>query len=449
MAMISIQLDTARSLRERLYACSVRLANASNGFDMTTAGVDSQIASRRSIGSRISRASNALYLLEDRLRQWNAFILLALERYQQIEFELNVKASDMVAPSFLQQAVWEYSQLKDNSYYKFYLDAINPALSSLDKSNLMMYAGNLKFYMKKDEFGNILLKVWDFKEASVSNLADVNKYRNLLIQNFGGTASRWDRSFVTQLVNDGIPLYGPHGSSSSFFASNSNKFMRFDTRGIPVDDLSQYINDLQFDKSKNFFNALKSAALDDLKVWEDFRGWKNTINVTGKSLGILGNAVTVANDFVDNFYSEEMGWSFSGDQWEKFGVDLTVDVASGAAAMALGGAIGTLILPPLGTVVGIGAGAAINWLMNTDVFTGTSAVDWAKDEIKSSIDFIENNYKDATDWVGDKTKEGVDWVQSQAQGVWKQANNKLEEVKSEVVNSVIKGVGKKLSNIFG
>ena len=41
-----------------------------------------------------------------------------------------------------------------------------------------------------------------------------------------------------------------------------------------------------------------------------------------------------------------------------------VDFTAGAGATAVGSAVGSLFLPPLGTVVGAGVGMGVNWIIN-------------------------------------------------------------------------------------
>ena len=65
-----------------------------------------------------------------------------------------------------------------------------------------------------------------------------------------------------------------------------------------------------------------------------------------------------------------------------FTIDTTVDIGSGVAAAGLGAAIDSAFLPPLGTVIGAGAGIAINYFMNNVNFGNKSIVDHTKDGAK-------------------------------------------------------------------
>lgn len=51
-------------------------------------------------------------------------------------------------------------------------------------------------------------------------------------------------------------------------------------------------------------------------------------------------------------------------------------------ATAIGAAAGSLVAPPLGTVVGAGVGMLVSWGMNQDWGGGKSVTTWAKDSLK-------------------------------------------------------------------
>jgi hypothetical protein len=118
-------------------------------------------------------------------------------------------------------------------------------------------------------------------------------------------------------------------------------------------------------------------------VWDDFKGWKGAthLNNSGKALGILGTGLTLFDNYKE-FQSDP-----SKDRLTNFTVNTAVDISTGAASMAAGAAIGSVFLPPLGTVVGAAAGIGINFLINTKVGgpPAESVVDKTKNIAKSAV----------------------------------------------------------------
>lgn len=88
-----------------------------------------------------------------------------------------------------------------------------------------------------------------------------------------------------------------------------------------------------------------------------------------------------------------MSDGISAKEARDFTIDTAVDIGSGAAAAGLGAATGSAFLPPLGTVIGAGAGIAINYaLSNVKLpFVGKSVVDTIKDFGKGIGDSIGNS----------------------------------------------------------
>lgn len=134
----------------------------------------------------------------------------------------------------------------------------------------------------------------------------------------------------------------------------------------------------RIDHYKKPFQAGGSAAL--ASPVDDFRGWKGSSALTkaGKGLGVAGTALTVGANA--NIYFSD---GIQGHDVEDFAVDTGVDLASAAAAAGAGAAVGSLILPPAGTVVGAVAGLFVSVLLTIDWGAG-SATDVAKEAIKKA-----------------------------------------------------------------
>lgn len=270
-------------------------------------------------------------------------------------------------------------------------------MAGIMNSGKLLKIGGLSFKMFKEK-GKIFIKI---KGSPIKSLRDYETYREALIRNLGGKW-KWDRKFLTRVVNDGVPLYSTE--ASKLFRVNSNKFIN-----SQFDDLGNYVNRLGQPKIKVAGETFKS----EMKVWDSFRGWKGASKLTkfGKGAGILGIGLTVYDDFNANFYNDKGQFEYKGGkQIKKFAVDTTVDLAAGAGAMAMGAAYGSAFLPPAGTVVGaiVGAGAfmAINYkfghppqsIVDFTKNIGNKAVDKAIKGIGSTVHTV----KDCISGIGKK-----------------------------------------------
>lgn len=440
MSLISINLDRVRQLGEDLKSSSFRFTNAKNGISYARSGIDSQITARRNIGNRLSRACQSLDTLEIRLKGLITFLTLSVDKYNSVEDNLARKAHSIGNASD-KKSLWdefidEYAHFL--KYSKFQLAGRGAGLdflkTILETKKLMKYAKDLNFQMYREN-GKVYIQV---KGGQVLNLSDYTKYRNLLRDNLGGTA-RWDRNFVTQLVNSGVPLYE---NGNGYINSNSNRF-----RNTPFDNLRTYIDNLGKDKWDVFRNTLKTSIPEGFKFWEDFTGYKGTSYLTkaGKFTGVVGTVFTVFDNGVESFYDKESGWDFqNGQNVQEFIVGTTVDVSTAVAAMATGAAVGSLIVPPLGTVVGAGIGLVVNGAINIKVFPGDppkSLVDFTKDGINGAIDGIEKGVNTTIDYLEENSLSDIaDDVSDKAKDI----ANKVEDKAGEIIDDV----GKQISKLF-
>ncbi|GAB2025562.1 T7SS effector LXG polymorphic toxin [Lactovum odontotermitis] len=120
----------------------------------------------------------------------------------------------------------------------------------------------------------------------------------------------------------------------------------------------------------------------------DFKEWKGAskLKVGGKFLGVAGTVMTVSTNFAEDVNLSD---GLQGEEVKNFAIDTSVDIASGAGAAAAGAAVGSLIVPPLGTVVGAGVGIIANVAINTKFGNPPkSIVDHTKDAIKKGVDDV-------------------------------------------------------------
>lgn len=135
----------------------------------------------------------------------------------------------------------------------------------------------------------------------------------------------------------------------------------------------------------------------------DFKGWKEVgkFGKAAKGAGIFLTAWNVKDNWEKNVNVKD---GISAKEVRDFAIDTTVDIGSGAAATGFGAMVGSAFLPPLGTVVGAGVGASINYFMNNYKFNGASLVDHTKKELKKWGDeigkFGNNVFKTIGNWLG-------------------------------------------------
>lgn len=135
-----------------------------------------------------------------------------------------------------------------------------------------------------------------------------------------------------------------------------------------------------------FQNSLKQSADDFLHPFKDW-SQASKIGKTGKVLGVVGNVISVGTNVYDYWANDG---KISADEIDDIVIDSAVDIATGYGAMAAGAAVGSLIVPPLGTVVGAGVGLAIN-----------TAVNWKfGDPPKSAVDHVKDGIKDGINKIG-------------------------------------------------
>ena len=145
-------------------------------------------------------------------------------------------------------------------------------------------------------------------------------------------------------------------------------------------------------RMKEMGKAGWSGFKESVNPLNDFKGWREVgkVGKAFKSAGGILTAINIYNNFRENV---DMSDGISAKEARDFTIDTAVDIGSGAAAAGLGAAIGSAFLPPLGTVIGAGAGIAINYaLSNVKLpFVGKSVVDTIKDFGKGIGDSIGNS----------------------------------------------------------
>ncbi len=176
---------------------------------------------------------------------------------------------------------------------------------------------------------------------------------------------RWGNKFIFKFSTNNLYRHGRNFQNAS---------------GIDLENY-HYLGNLQgVARMKEIGKAGWSGFKESVNPLNDFKGWREVgkFGKAFKSAGALLTAINIYNNFRENV---DMSDGISAKEAWDFTIDTVVDIGSGAAAAGLGAAIGSAFLPPLGTVIGAGAGIAINYALNHVKlpFVGKSVVDTIKD----------------------------------------------------------------------
>ncbi|XID94301.1 hypothetical protein ACF3MZ_07190 [Paenibacillaceae bacterium WGS1546] len=368
MAPLYIHIDAVRMVRFDTGRLAVALMNAKLGTAATGAGVDGQIRARRGIDSRLAGVNRRLNTADRWMKELDAFLENASLGYNRTEERLIEDARNVKAP-------W-----RDSPWWQEWI--LNPL------ETVHRFSGDL-LELFKDYNNHKGLKIRIYRENGkmmikiLQGNMTYNQFKALLTDRLG-TVSAWSRGFTNRLNTTGVSLYDfttdrPNTRYTRFFG-NTN-----------LDDLNRYVNNLGKSGWTVFGTTFRDTALEELKVWNNYRGWADTTKFDKalKGMGIAGDLLAVGGNFADSFYNPRTGkLEYSGKAMQSFVVDTVVDVGTSAAAVATGAALGSFIVPPVGTFVGAGLGFGIDFLIN-DKFGGPppkSVVDHTKDAVNRVVD---------------------------------------------------------------
>lgn len=411
--MSTIRIDeglvkTANVFAERKEA---ELKGAIQALTRLRRGIDYRVCARSRADDRLQGLINDLERLYDKFVRIEDFAGDACRKYVDIDdylVKVGLKYSSDVfdqLESRLALDPWHAIAAKGAA-----MDFLS---ETLDPEILLRYGDKLRFELV-EENGKVYIKMINaFLPASGSS--HYNEYRDALIRLSGGDSSDFNRRFVNRLINGGgIPLYV---KGRGIITDNMDLF-----KNLPQVD--QYIRRIQMPWYGKMYDGLKTGFADSLKstvtIWDDFN-WKNTSLLAkgGKFMGAAGTVFTVGTNFVETFH-DGGEWDFSFSNVKKFtnnvGVDLAFGIGSAAVGAAAGAAIGSFVMPPLGTIAGFAIGAGISFAANYK-FGGPPP--------KSVVDHTKDLVNEVDEMVTDLTNQALD------------AGSKL-----------VGNVGKKLSAVF-
>lgn len=227
--------------------------------------------------------------------------------------------------------------------------------------------------------------------------ADVRKYMDEAffsensIQNKKTNIS-WDKYDVKKISQDGV-IIGSKNADSHFknLADGIGKNIKFDEwyTGVSKNGLL-----------KNSLYKYGDEFIENINIFNCFDKWKMNSNGMKflKGAGFVGDVCGIVNNGIES-YQENDG--FSADMIQDTVTDSAIDIGTGAAAAATGAAIGSCFAPPIGTVVGAGAGILIDLAINTELdLDGDGDKHSAVDLLKDGVDNLCDKAGDAiAEWI--------------------------------------------------
>lgn len=351
MQKIHVNVDNVITTNGKLSRNAYKIGEIADGVSRVRSGIDSRILARRSIGARLNRASGNMQRLEDRLRELNSFVSRSMESYWAAERRVNNAAVEAnIVKSGSKHSFWDYAFA--NSWESTKSTMSSYATWAAAK-NLLKLADGVNFKLYRDN-GKVFIKL--IGEA-MTRPADYLRYRNLLIDKLGGESGDWKKGYVKRLMNKGIALYDEHNDAMNNRAAFRQAMHKYSNTALAP--LNQYVKNLADPWYKVMGSAAKTSVVDNMKamLYEDFKGWKGAASniKIGKGLGAIGTIIMVGEN-AKSAYEER--------SYKKFALDTSVDVGFGLTSMAAGAAIGSMILPPAGTIVGVVAAGVVNTIFN-------------------------------------------------------------------------------------
>ncbi|RJX39131.1 hypothetical protein D3P09_16700 [Paenibacillus pinisoli] len=445
MAEISITIDAVRNSTKRMNSQIGSMNSNWMNLVKVNNGLDYRIGARRRIGERLSQASNQLLSVEGRLKKIAELTGEAAVLYDQNETKV-VRAAELVGKSPVQTAIINYINfLNDYANPIVYRNALLLlGANLLDADKLLIASDQLRFKFV-DKNGNVHLKI----PNDIKNI-DYSKYRNLLSDALGGTGKKWDSTTIERMLKDGLFIYGKHqlrdenGKLMDSYTKRSGKFMETDFPGL---------NSAIAGLKDGTFTKMGKAAWEGVKdnaIYRDFTGWGDASKLTkvGKAAGIAGTVLTIGENAFTYLYDKDTG-SWTTKNIQQFAVSTTVDVAGAVGSMAAGAAVGSLFLPPVGTVVGAGVGVVANIAINHkfEALGNKSITDFTKEGLNTGINYLREKEKELNEFVGKKATEAKEYVSQKATEAVGYIGGKINDVGNSVKDG-LNNIGKSLSAVF-
>lgn len=179
--------------------------------------------------------------------------------------------------------------------------------------------------------------------------------------------------------------------------------------------LTEYLKGMQLRNATKIAKTFKAELKSGMKFWDDFNPSKYSelgkASKIAKGLSAAGTVIDFVTDFSDDFF-EDGEFVVSGENMKEFVVDSAVSVSANVLTTAAGAAVGSIFIPPIGTVAGMAAGAVFGFFTNIGIrdFDGDGETD-------SIVDGIKYGANCAVDFIGDKAGEIIGEVGDTLEGV--------------------------------
>ena len=397
MSKIEIDIDYVRKCSSDINNSLKKIDNIARDIKNIRQNLYSKVTYNYEITNQYNKVKNNLSGTETKIKNLKKFLECSLEDYSECE--------NKIKKLYFQSQVSKQGKESIPNLKDIAMEI--PLSASLVKDlydqKLIFNGVEYKFKINKKK-GTVSLVVKNpkqFLDKSVNSLKK-NEFKDIFDNR------KVNKQFVNQLANDSVVLYDSGNTKNGDKILDSTPL--HEQFNMAVNKSKSKFNFAGTEEFKNSFSikalgdGAKKEVTDRIKYF-DANDWnkiienKNFMEGLGKTASIAGDLITLGSNFKDNFYNQETGeLEFKGQNIQEFTVDTAIDFGTGAATAYVGGAVGSLFFPPIGTVIGVGVGVVADCIINTPF--GESE--------KSVVDHL----KDGANWMIDELQDGMKYLGS-------------------------------------
>lgn len=405
MGRISIDLDSVNEQNAILSRKLAEIENAITAMNSLRNRLSGDVLGRYGIREQISSIIQSIYAVETSITNIIQTTSAAATRYRDVDYALYCLFMDITAFNEPSANALAFDHKPEEPFFLRLLEMydsgsipLNVLLDLMNNEDEMIQA--IKLYNSGVKFTSDILsdgkRYLYFDNINQLTHAQVGD----LLKDLIGGSENWSDYKIRNFMNRGVDIYSANGSGTR----NLNNYFS----NITYENLSKYVTNMSLPKGSQFVQEFTKNFKDGVVGDFNYSNW-STLSKTGKTLKVLGTAstvITIGSDFIENTYIDGE-WQFTPKTIVNATTDATIDVASTAGAMAAGAAIGSFIVPPIGTVAGFAAGALIDFGINYEFadFDGDgqedSLVDGAKILVDNAVDGIFDLADDVGGMIGD------------------------------------------------
>ncbi|MGL5152199.1 MAG: hypothetical protein ACRC7N_16715 [Clostridium sp.] len=389
MSIINVNIDKIEPFSNRVYAINSSLKDIKEKVESTKRSLDGEILSKNNVQGRFNSINTRISAMEGKLEKTQGVVKFAISEYDKCNKAIEKNSADVIKShtsilaSFGEQLIDAFN---DSELLK------NPKLMLMSS---FLGGGALKFEKVK---GKIILKVRKGILGEPELLDDLKELLDI---------DKLDPTILKKIMSeDGLDIYDLDNKIG--FDENISKI-----KGIACDELKkglEYIGDKsKITGMKDIIpiagGQFKDTFLEEIdivgKVKElNPKSWKaaNCLDNLGKVGDLVSTFTGNLNEFGDvndGVIDNTIDYAVST------GVDILASAATQATITATCSAIGTAIVPPLGTIVGYGVGMLTTAAINTEFGEPpASLLDRTKDGANWLVDKAIDGTKGAVNTVG-------------------------------------------------